>query len=47
MIRKNIIEKFGDDYKSIVLADDVVDNNLESIPSLFYPFVDEKYSEEK
>lgn len=47
MIRKNIIEKFGDDYKSIVLADDVVDNNLESIPSLFYPFIDEKYSEEK
>lgn len=44
-IKENIIKEFGESYNSILLTDDLVDENKDSIPSLFYPFVDDRYSE--
>lgn len=47
LIRDNIIEEFGEKYKSILLTDKIIDENVDYIPSLFYPFIDEEYNEQK
>lgn len=45
-IRKNIVSNFGDEFNSILLTDELIDSNVDAIPSLFYPFVEERYNEQ-
>ncbi|KEO78100.1 hypothetical protein MKN04_13285 [Paenibacillus polymyxa] len=44
-IKDNIIKEFGESYSSILLLDDLVDENKDNIPALFYPFMNDDYNE--
>ena len=44
-IKGNIIKEFGESYSSILLMDDLVDENKDNIPALFYPFMNDNYNE--
>ncbi len=44
-MRNNIVDKLGGDYNSILLTDEVINENKDNIPSLFYPFIDDDYDE--
>ncbi|CAL7959605.1 conserved hypothetical protein [Gammaproteobacteria bacterium] len=46
-MKGNIIKEFGESYNSILLADDVLDKCKDNIPSLFYPFSNDNYSEKQ
>lgn len=44
-IKKNIINEFGDSCTPFLLSDELINENINNIPSLFYPFTDENYDE--
>ena len=46
-IKNNISEEFGENYNSLLLADEVLDKARDRIPSLFYPFINNNYSEQQ
>lgn len=46
-IKNKLLKEFGNHCSSLLLDDDLINENIEYIPSLFYPFVDDEYNEEK
>ncbi len=43
----NIVKQLGEDYQSFLLSDELLEENKETIPSLFYPFPNGNYREEE